>query len=126
MNSLLTLLLPSLVPAFSDGLRSIFARISGGAGAMPRNVDETVKLMTAEVSRLQALATLDTPAGNISPWVADLRGSFRYLAIGAIILATIAAIFAGVAPSALAVLLDLSGASMSFIIGERMYLGLKK
>jgi len=63
---------------------------------------------------------------NISPWVANLRASFRYFAVGGIIAATIAGAYVGIDAAALAILLDMSGASMSFIIGERMYLGLKK
>ena len=62
----------------------------------------------------------------MSPWVADLRGSFRYLAISGILVSTIAGVFAQIDTAALAVLLDLSGASMSFIIGERMYLAVKR
>lgn len=81
--------------------------------------------MQAQVGRLQALAALDAPVGNISRCVADLRASFRYIAVSGILLATGVAVFVGVEPAALAVLLDLSGASMSFIIGERMYLGLR-
>jgi hypothetical protein len=125
-GGLLTLLFPALVPVLSDGLRGIFARFSNNAGANPQNVAERIQLMNAEVGRLNALAQLDTPAGNMSPWVADLRGSFRYLAISGILVSTIAGVFAQIDTAALAVLLDLSGASMSFIIGERMYLAVKR
>jgi len=125
MSSLLTILIPSLIPAMSDAVRGLVARISGGAGALPQNIDERIKLMQADVEKLKALAQLDTPSENISPWVADLRGSFRYLAVSAIILATLVGVFAEIDKAALAVLLDLSGASMSFIIGERMYLRIK-
>lgn len=125
MNSLLTMLLPSLVPALADGLRGIFSRLSGGS-ANPQNVQERIQLMNADVQRLTALAALDTPSGNISPWVADLRGSFRYLAVGSIILATLTGVMVAPDSPAVMMLLDLSGASMSFIIGERMYLGLRK
>jgi len=58
--------------------------------------------------------------------VANLRGAFRYVAVGGILAATIAGCFLKIDPAALAVMLDLSGASMAFIIGERMYLGIKK
>lgn len=126
MSTLLTLLLPALVPALSDGLRGIFARVTQGKGALPQNIDESIKLMQAQTERLQALAQLDTLAPNASPWVSDLRGAFRYLAVGSILISTVAGVFAGIDAAALAVLLDMSGASMSFIIGERMYLGLKK
>jgi hypothetical protein len=124
--SLLTLLLPSLVPVFADSVRGLIGKFTGTAGAQPQNVSEAIALMQAQSERLRALAQLDTPPGQMSQWVADLRGSFRYLAVGGIVVATLGAVFTGVDAAALAVLLELTGASMSFIIGERMYLGLKK
>ena len=75
---------------------------------------------------VKALAEVDAPSRNAAPWVANLRGAFRYVAVGGILLVTLAAVLANVNETAVLVLLDLSGASMSFIIGERMYLGLKK
>lgn len=123
--SLATVLLPALVPVLADGVRGLFARITNGKGAQPQTVAEAIQLMQAQVERLKALAELDRPVGNISRWVADLRASFRYIAVSCILAATGVAVFVGVEPAALAVLLDLSGASMSFIIGERMYLGLR-
>jgi len=48
------------------------------------------------------------------------------VAVGSILITTLVAALAGVNAAALDVLIDLSGASMSFIIGERMYLGIKK
>lgn len=127
MSILLTYILPALLPAASDGLRGLFARFTGGAGGQPQNIAERIQLMQAEAAKLASLAQLDALAPNVSPWVADLRGAFRYVAVGGILLATLAGCFVpGMNAAALAVLLDLSGASMSFIIGERMYLGLKK
>ena len=120
--NLLTILLPSLIPALADGIRGLIARITGGAGSQPQNVNETIQLMNAQTERLKALADLDKPTGEISKWVADLRAAFRYIAVGAIELAAITAVFAGIEGPGLAVLLDLAGAAMAFIIGERMYL----
>lgn len=126
MGALLTLLLPALVPVFADGVRGLVGKFTGGAGAAPQNVNETILLMEAQTKRLQALAQLDQIGQNASPWVADLRGSFRYFAVGLIVLAALVGVFSDLDTAALAVLLDLAGASMSFIIGERMYLHLKK
>lgn len=117
---------PALLPALADGFRNVVARFTGSAGAQPQNVDESIALMNAQTERLKALAALDTPTGAISLWVANLRASFRYIAVGCIVLSTVAGVFIGVDAAALAVLLDLTGACMSFIIGERMYLGLRK
>ncbi len=129
MSGLLALILPALVPVLTDGVRGMIARYTQGAGAQPANVGEAIQLMEAQTARLQALAQLDQVAPNASPWVADLRGAFRYVAVAVILLATLcAALFgADLVPEAVQlVLLDMSGACMSFIIGERMYIGLRK
>jgi hypothetical protein len=127
MNSILSLIFPAVIPVLADGVRGIFAKFSGGAGGTPQNVDERIKLMEAETARLQALADIDKPSGEPSKWVTDFRASFRYVAILLIWIATITAVFTStVTPNITLMLLDLSGACMSFVIGERMYLTLKK
>jgi hypothetical protein len=129
MGSLLTLLLPSLMPAFTDGVRGIIAKITGGAGGQPQNVTERIQLMEAEASKIQALASLDSVStGNPSQWIVDLRACYRYVIISAIILFTGVVVFVPdvVGASVIAVFLDMTGACMSFIIGERCYLNLKR
>ena len=121
-----TLVLPALVPAIADGLRGLFARFTQGKGAQPQSVQESIQLIQAHTERVRALAEIDALSPNASPWVADLRGAFRYVAVGSILITTLVAALAGANAAALDVLIDLSGASMSFIIGERMYLGIKK
>lgn len=121
-----TLVFPALVPAIADGVRGLFARFTQGKGAQPQNVTEQILLMQAQTDRVKALADIDALSPSASPWVANLRGAFRYVAVGGILLTTMIATIAHADPGALATLLELSGASMSFIIGERMYLGLRK
>ena len=41
-GSIASLILPALVPAFSDGVRGIIAKFTGGAGGQPQNVEERV------------------------------------------------------------------------------------
>lgn len=126
-SGLASLIFPALMPALTDGLRGIFAKVTGGAGGTPQNVGERIQLMQAETARLQALAEIDKPSGEPSRWVTDMRSSFRYIAILIIWLATIAAVFTpDIAQPITLMMLDLSGACMSFVIGERMYLSLKK
>jgi hypothetical protein len=122
-----SVLFPALLPALTDGVRGIFAKFTGGAGGTPQNVTERIQLMQAESSRLQALAEIDKPIGEPDKWVTNLRSSFRYVAIILIWLATIGAVFTPTVPEGITlILLDLSGACMSFVIGERMYLTLRK
>ena len=129
---LLTLLLPAVLPAVMDGIRSLIGRFTGGAGARPQNVDEAIKLKQADIDMLKALAEIDRPTGDISRWVADLRASFRYLAAAMIILGTLglAALDAAgsviVNPEILSGMLDMMGSVWAFMFGDRMYFGLKK
>ena len=128
IGSVASLILPALVPAFSDGVRGIIAKFTGGAGGQPQNVEERVKLMEAEAAKLQALAALDGVNGEPSKWIINLRASFRYVIISAIMIFTGIIVFTPdiVGASVVAVFLDMTGACMSFVIGERMYLTLRK
>ena len=126
MSSVLSLIFPAVLPVLADGVRGVFAKITGGAGGNPQNVGERIQLMQAETERLKAMAEIDRPAGEPSQLVVDMRASFRYVAILIIWIATIVAVFSDVPHEFTLVLLDLSGATMSFVIGERMYLTLRK
>ncbi len=126
MTGILSLVVPALIPAVADGIRGVFGRLTGGAGAKPQNVEEQIKLMTAENERLKAVAELDKPAENISPWVADLRASFRYVAGGLIILGAISTIYAPVEPNVQEAVWNLAGSVFAFLFGDRMYLKFAK
>ena len=127
MGSLISLILPALVPAFTDGVRGLFAKLTGGAGGQPQNMQERIQLIQAETEKLKALSALDTPIGEPSKWIIDLRAAYRYVIITFILIATIFVVYSPSIPTAVvSVFLDMTGACMSFIIGERMYLGLKK
>lgn len=125
MMGWLSIIFPALVPAITDGARAVIAKFTGAAGAQPQNVDEAIRLMEAQTARVQALAELDKLPDGASPWVVNLRGAFRYVATGGIVLSAIVGTYAGVNATFLALLYDMAGASMSFIIGERMYINLR-
>jgi len=126
MTALLSLLLPSLVPVAADAVRGLVGKITGNAGAQPQNVDEAIKLMTAETDRLKALAELDKPTGEISRWVADLRASFRYIGAGLVILAAIATLFIPVSEAQSDLVWQAAGSVWAFIFGDRMYSYMRK
>ena len=127
-GSIVSLILPALVPAFADGARGLIAKFTGGAGGQPQNITERIELMKAESEKLQALAALDSPTGEPSKWIIDLRASFRYVIISSIMIFTAVVVFNPdiVGATVVAVCLDMTGACMSFVIGERMYLSLKR
>lgn len=137
MPALLTLVLPALLPALADGFKGLFGKFFGSAE--PVNVDDKIKLMGAEVSKLQALAALDAPAANVSPWVSNLRASFRYIAAGLIISFTMLFVLLyfwfcytdpknpalALVMSVLEILLQMAGSVFSFMFGDRLYFNLK-
>jgi hypothetical protein len=120
-----SLIFPALVPAITDGARAIIGKFTGSAGAQPQNVQEAIQLMEAQTKRVQALAELDKLPDGAASWVINLRGAFRYVVTGGVVLAAVAGTYGTLNPVFLGLLYDLAGASMSFIIGERMYLNIR-
>lgn len=121
----MTILAPAILPAAADAVRGLVAKFTGSAGAQPQNVAETIQLMEAQTKRVQALAELDKLPDGAAQWVVNLRGSFRYIVCGGVVGAAVVGVLSGVDEAAGLVLLDLGGACMSFIIGERMYIKLR-
>jgi hypothetical protein len=123
--ALLTAILPALIPAAADGVRAIINRVTGGAGAQPANVAELIQLMQADTERLRVVAQLDTPAGNISTWVANLRALQRpalatwILALYAIAIATTQP------PETVAQLGQYAAMVVFYLFGDRGYAAIK-
>jgi hypothetical protein len=128
IETILATVLPGLIPAALDGIKMVISKITGISMGEPKTFAERKELYTSETERLKALAVLDAPAGNISKWVADLRGSFRYICVGLIVIVTLiyALLYKSIGvPEVWGVLSQLSGSATFFIIGDRVYLGLK-
>jgi hypothetical protein len=96
-----------VVPILTDFIKTSAPSISRKVFGV--SVDEQIKMNEADIERLKALATLDTPGGTPSQWVVDLRASFRYIAAAALILSGI----------------DLASSPFGFIFGERLVLSYK-
>jgi len=125
MGALLALIIPSLIPTLADAVRGIIGKFTGGAGAMPQNVEEAIKLMNAETAKMQALAALDTPAANVSKWVADLRASTRYIIAILVVINAVAVVYVPNIPTNYVDLsTTLAGSVWAFLFGERMYIKL--
>jgi hypothetical protein len=128
LETILATVLPAFIPAIADGVKMIFSKITGISMGDPKNFQERLDLEKLGVEKMKALAELDRPYGTISRWVSDLRASFRYLAVGIIIIATLIYCFLPTSyqnPVVLNFLSQLSGSATFFIIGDRVYLGLK-
>ena len=125
--SIFALILPALIPVFTDGVRTIIAKITGIGGAEPKTVDDAIRLTDSQTKRLQALAALDNPAGEVSRWVANFRAMHRYVLADMILIATFIYIFLPSKDLTIAnFLLNLSASVFGFFFGDRVYLHLKE
>lgn len=124
--SLLATILPALIPAASDGIRAVINRATGGAGAKPANVAEAIQLMKADTERLQVIQQLDM-AGNVSPWVANLRALQRP-ALATWVLSAYVAVLLGFgepAQSTVDQLAQLASMVVFYLFGDRTYSAMK-
>lgn len=120
---ILETLLPALLPAAVDAVKTAIGRIGG---ATPKTVEELVAVEDAKTRRIEALAKLDQPTGPVSPWVANLRASSRYIATLALIGNAMAQAAFGTDPQTIQMSIDMGQAGFAFLFGDRVYTHLKR
>lgn len=119
---LTSMLISALAPAAVEAVKALAGGFGRKFGAL--SVDDEIKLKSADIERLKALANLDDPRGTPSQWVVDLRGSFRYIACTIMVVGGVGTLF--VAPALAPIGLEVAACASSFIFGERMMLTLRK
>lgn len=117
-----SIILPALVPAAIDIVKTTVERI---VGVKAQTVDEIIKLRESEVSKLEALAKLDNPGGNPSQWVVDLRGSFRYILASLSIISAITTLYIPTDEIVVNYAWQAASAVFSFLFGEQLVLRMK-
>ena len=95
-------------------------------GVKPTTIDEQIKLEQAEVTRLEALAKLDTPIGTPSQWVIDLRASARYLGALIVIGVGISTLYVPVEEPVRTMALEAANIAFGFLFGSRIVAGWSK
>lgn len=115
-----TAVIGALLPAGVELAKTLFGGMARKWGGL--SVDDEIKLENSQIERLKALAVLDTPVGNPSQWVVDLRASFRYIACGVFVVGGMSTLF--LAPAFAPLGVEAAIAASSFIFGERMMLKL--
>jgi len=129
LEVILATVIPAFFPVLIDGVKMGLSRLFGFNTGDPKSFEDFLRLQELDIRKLQALGELDKPYGTISKWVADLRASSRYLAVLGIIVATIIYAFLPASyqvPQNSAALNQLCGSALFFLIGDRVYLGLKQ
>ena len=129
LDMILATVLPLFGPVLIDGAKMLFSKITGISTSEPKTFQERLEWERLSIEKLKAMSQLDMVGGTISRWVADLRASFRYIAVGLIVLSFLIYTFLyqwiGVV-EVWNVLAQLTGSSTFFIIGDRVYIHLKK
>jgi len=128
LEAILATVIPAFFPALIDGVKMGLSRLFGVNTGDPKSFEDYLRLQDQDIRKLEALAKLDQVYGAIAPWVANLRASSRYLAVLGIIGAAIVYSFlpAGWQVKENQVMLSqLAGSALFFLIGDRVYLGLK-
>lgn len=120
MSVLLTTLVPALVPALADGLKSVVGKFTGGA--KPLTIAEQVQLMQAENERLDMLSKLEG-SGTTYPLVEAIRKLQRPFVVAVVILVW-ACYFLGlteVSEASAVILSDVSSSVMFYLFGSRTW-----
>ena len=125
---MLATILAALLPIGLDLVKGVGAAAS--RKWLGLTVDDEIKLTEAKAKVIQSLSSLENPYGAPSQWVVDLRGAFRYVAAGLLILGGGSLAFLGatqgVEGSELVIAgLDLASAPFGFIFGERLVLSFR-
>jgi len=116
---ILETLIGALVPIGAEAIKQGVSKLMGGV--KPTTIDEQIKLDQSEISRLEALAKLDTPVGQPSQWVIDLRASARYIGALAVIATGIGTLYiTGLDPSVKMVALEAANIAFGFLFGSRI------
>lgn len=121
---LLETIVGALVPIGVEGIKQIITKWAGGV--KPTTVAEQLQLDEQEIKRLEAVAKLDTPIGQPSQWVIDLRASARYLGALLVIAVGISTLYISVDATIQALALEAANIAFGFLFGSRIVAGFKR
>jgi hypothetical protein len=108
----------ALIPAVIEGGKQLLSKWIGGV--RPTTVDEQIKLDQNEISRIEALARLDTPVGTPSQWVIDLRASARYVGALVVIAVGVSTLYIPVSDEIRTLAIEAANIAFGFLFGSRI------
>lgn len=121
---LLETIVGALVPIGVEGIKQVITKWAGGV--KPTTVAEQLQLDEQEIKRLEAVAKLDTPIGQPSQWVIDLRASARYLGALLVIAVGVSTLYISVDATIQALALEAANIAFGFLFGSRIIAGFKR
>jgi len=114
----------ALVPVGVEGIKQLINRFTGGV--KPTTIAEQIELEKIDISRIEAIAKLDAPAGTPSQWVIDLRASARYIGALFVIAIGIGTLFFNLTPEIQRIGIEAANIAFGFLFGSRIMANLKR
>ena len=111
-------IIAALVPVGAEAVKQLITKFTGGV--KPATIDEQIRLDQNDIERTKALAALDTPIGQPSQWVVDLRASARYVGALVVILVGVFGLFAPIDDSVKSMGLEAANIAFGFLFGSRI------
>lgn len=115
---ILETIIAALVPVGAEAVKQLITKFTGGV--KPATIDEQIRLDQNDIERTKALAALDTPIGQPSQWVVDLRASARYIGALVVIAVGISTVFLEVPEQARYAGLEAANIAFGFLFGSRI------
>jgi hypothetical protein len=115
---ILETIIAALVPVGAEAVKQLINKFTGGV--KPATIDEQIRLDQNDIERTKALAALDTPIGQPSQWVVDLRASARYVGALVVILVGVFGLFAPIDDSVKSMGLEAANIAFGFLFGSRI------
>jgi hypothetical protein len=122
---ILETIIGALVPIGVEGIKQAVVNWTGGV--KPTTVAEQIQMDQQEVLRLEAVAKLDTPIGQPSQWVIDLRASARYIGALAVIACGISTLYIPTLDATVkTIALEAANIAFGFLFGSRIVANFRK
>lgn len=114
-------ILAALAPAAIDGIKAIIAKFTGNKPTIT-SAEDYAKVLDAEIRKLEALARMDAPAGEVSRWVNNVRAMQRPTFVGIIMLAWAVGALGTMAEDKFLMVANLASAAAFYLLGDRTML----
>lgn len=118
-------ILAALVPSAIDGIKALIGKFTGNKPTIV-NSDDYEKVTAADVSKLNALAALDSPAGNVSVWVNNVRAMQRPPVVYAVTLAWLIGAFGFMPEQNFVMVSNIAATVFFYLFGDRTNLYFKR
>ena len=120
------IILTAIIPMLTDVVKSVIGKFTGNVPAIS-NAEDYSKVVDADVRKLEALAKMDSPNGQTSVWVNNLKVLQRVTVVYITITAWIVATFLVTMPDPRYKLIsDLAGSIFFYLFGDRTNFYLKQ